>query len=261
MHSVTRKKLTQKYYSKRAKDYDRQKTRTWSNRQGFAAEITDELIGALAGFKKRLVLEVGVGSGRNALPLLANIEPQLVGLDLSLEMLRQAKTKTEPFKAKLALIQADAEHLPLTRNVFDAIICMSTMHYFSSTAKILQTLRATMNEKGLLVYGDLTLHETDDKGFLEKLEKTISKAHARYFKPSAMKNLIENSGFHVARMRTISYRKSYRSLMEDKGEYFDVSPEQLTACIQTADAQAKNQYGLTDTELTLYYTMIVAAKN
>jgi ubiquinone/menaquinone biosynthesis C-methylase UbiE len=219
------------------------------------------LTSALAGFKKRLVLEVGVGSGRNALPLLANVKPQLVGLDLSLEMLQQAKTKAKPFKENLTLIQADAEHSPFTRSIFDAIVCMSTMHYFSSTEKILQTLRATMNEKGLLAYGDLTLHEMDDKGFLEKLEKTISKAHARYFKPSEIKNLIETSGFHVARMKTISYRKSYRSLMEDKGEYFNVSSEQLTACIQTADAETKSQYDLTDTELTLYYTMILATKD
>ena len=69
------------------------------------------------------------------------------------------------------------------------------------------------------------------------------------------------SGFHVARMKTISCRKSYCSLMEDKGGYFDVSPEHLTACIQTTDADAKKQYGLTDTELTLHYTMIVATKN
>ena len=261
MEGIARKRLVREYYSKRAKDYDRQKSRTWRSTQGFAAEITDELTKGLAGFKNRLVLEVGVGSGRNALPLLANIRPQFVGLDLSLEMLRQAKTKAEQFKKNLTLIQADAEHLPFTRSVFDAIVCMSTMHYFSSTEKILQTLRATMNEKGLLAYGDLTLHEMDDKGFLEKLEKTISRAHARYFKPSEIKNLIETSGFQVARMKTISYRKSYRSLMEDKGEYFNVSPDQLTACVQTADAEAKNQYGLTDTELTLYYTIIVATKN
>jgi len=261
MESVARKRLIQEYYSKRAKDYDKQKNRTWRSSQGFATEIVDELSSVLAGSKKRLFLEVGVGSGRNALPLLANVKPKLIGLDLSLEMLQQTKTKAEPFKKNLTLIQADAEHLPLTRNVFDAIICMSAMHYFSSTAKILQTLRATMNEKGLLVYGDLTIHEMDDVGFLEKLEKAISKAHARYFKPTAIKNLIENSGFHVTRMRTISYRKSYRSLMEDKGEYFKVSPEQLTKYIQTADAQANKQYGLTGTELTLYYTMIVATKN
>jgi hypothetical protein len=55
--------------------------------------------------------------------------------------------------------------------------------------------------------------------------------------------------------------KCARSLMEDKGEYFNVSPGQLTMCIQTADAKAKRQYGLTDTELTLHYTIIVATKD
>ena len=261
MHNVARKRLIRGYYSKRAKDYDRQKSRTWSNSQGFAVEITNELTGVLAGLKNRLVLEVGVGSGRNALPLLANIEPQLVGLDLSREMLQQTKIKTEPFKKNLALIQADAEHLPFKRSIFDAIVCMSTLHYFSSPEKVLHTFRAAMQRNGLIMYGDLTLHELDHREFLEKLEKTVSKAHSRYFKPSEIKKLIETSGFWVTRMKTIAYRKSYRSLMEDKGEYFNVSPEQLTDCLQTADDDAKSQYGLTDTELTLYYTMIVAAKN
>ena len=261
MENVARKRLIQEYYSKRAKDYDRQKNRTWRSSQGFAIEITGELMSALAGFKKRLLLEVGVGSGRNAIPLLASIEPKLVGVDISLEMLQQARTKAKPFKKNFMVIQGDVEHLPLARNVFDAIVCMSTMHYFSSTTDILQALRAAMNEKGLLVYGDLTLHEMDSRGFLDKLEKTISKAHARYFKPSEIKNLIEKSGFRVARMKTISYRKAYSSLMEDKAEYFKVPPKQLTGCIQKADSETKHQYGLTDTELILYYTMIVATKN
>ena len=150
MHSVARKRFIQEYYSKRANDYDRQKSRTWRSSQGFTPEITDELTSALAGFKKRLVLEVGVGSGRNALPLLANVKPQLVGLDLSQEMLQQAKTKAKPFKENLTLIQADAEHLPFKRNIFDAIVCMSTLHYFSSPEKVLHTFGATMQSNGLI---------------------------------------------------------------------------------------------------------------
>ena len=90
------------------------------------------------------------------------------------------------------------------------------------------------------MYRDLTLHQLDDKGSLEKLEKTISKAHTRYWKPSEIKKLIENSGLYVIKMKTISYKKSYRSLMEDKGEYFNISLEQLIACAQTADAEEKD---------------------
>jgi hypothetical protein len=133
------------------------------------------------------------------------------------------------------------------------------MHYFSSASEVFQTLKAAM--KSLLVFGDLTIHEKDDNRFLEKLEKTVSEAHNRYFKPSETRTFLENNGFHVARMKTVSYRKSYLSLMEDKGEYFHVSAEQLTMCIRAADAQAKSQYGLTDTELTLYYTVVVATNN
>jgi ribosomal protein S3 len=48
--------------------------------------------------------------------------------------------------------------------------------------------------------------------------------------------------------------------MEDKGEYFNVPTETLQKRIHEATAQAKTQYGLTNTELTLYYTITVALK-
>jgi hypothetical protein len=93
MDNVARKKLIQKYYSKRSKDYDRQKNRTWKSDRGFGNGVFDELLTALKEFRNRPLLEVGVGSGRNALPLLEKVKPQLVGLDLSKEMLRKTKTK------------------------------------------------------------------------------------------------------------------------------------------------------------------------
>jgi hypothetical protein len=62
-------------------------------------------------------------------------------------------------------------------------------------------------------------------------------------------------------MKTISYRKAYRSLLEDKGEYFNVSPTELDECIHGADAGARRRYALSNNELTLYYTIIVAVKD
>jgi len=260
MVSLSRKKLIQRYYSARAKDYDRQKSRTWKTSRGFGNEVTDELHSALKGFGGRLVLEVGVGSGRNALPLLEKIRPQLVGLDLSKEMLQAAKTKMTPFKQNSNLILGDADHLPFTNRAFEAIICMSTMHYFESQARMLQKFSKILKEKGVFVYGDLTIHEMDSHGFFEALERTLSKAHTKYFKPSEMKRLIETNGFRIVKTKTIAYRKSHQALMEDKGEYFDVKPEQLNEHVHAATPDVREQYGLTATELTLYYTVIVAVR-
>lgn len=260
MNNAARKKLILKYYSKRSKDYDRQKSRTWQSSQGFGNEVFDELLTALEGFRNRLVLEVGVGSGRNALPLLEKAKPQLVGLDLSKEMLKQAKTKMSSFKHCLDLILADGEHFPFMNHAFDALICMSTMHYFASQRRILQRFRNALEENGTLVYGDLTVGEMDNQGFFEGLERTLSKAHARYYKPSEIKRLMEKQGFHIQKMKTITYRKTYSALMEDKGRYFGVTAETLHGYIERATAKAKEQYALTNTEMTLFYTLITAKK-
>jgi ubiquinone/menaquinone biosynthesis C-methylase UbiE len=260
LNNAARKKLVLKYYSKRSKDYDRQKSRTWKSSQGFGNEVFDELLTALEGFRNRLVLEVGVGSGRNALPLLEKAKPRLVGLDLSKEMLKHARTKMSSFKDCLDLILADGEHLPFMNHAFDALICMSVMHYFASQRRILQRIRSALKENGTLVYGDLTVREMDNQGFFEGLERILSKAHARYYKPSEIKRLMNNQGFRVLKMKTVVYRKSYNALMEDKGQYFGVTPETLHRYIERATAKAKEQYALTSTEMTLFYTVITAKK-
>jgi ubiquinone/menaquinone biosynthesis C-methylase UbiE len=260
MSKVTRKKIIQQYYSRRAKDYDRQKSRTWKTSQGFGTEVIEEILEPLAEFRNRLVLEIGVGSGRNALPLMEKVKPRFVGLDLSREMLELARKKMAGYRQSLDLILADAEYLTFANTTFDAIMGMSTMHYFESQEAILGKFTAALKEKGVFIYGDLSVHEADDQGFFEKLERMLSKAHARYYKPTEMRKIMERNGFHVHKSKTVAYRKSYRSLMEDKGEYFNVAIEALQKCLHEATVKAKAQYGLTNTELILYYTIITAIK-
>ena len=260
MANSTRKKTVQRYYSSRAKDYDHQKSRTWKSENGFGAEILDEVLNAFAGFENKLLLEVGVGSGRNANPLLEKIRPCFIGLDLTREMLHKARNKLLAYRHHSELILGDAEHLPFLADAFDAILCMSTMHYFEDQKKTLEDYGQLLKEGGTFVYGDLSPHEADNREFFETLERTISRAHRRYYKASETKRLLETHGFHVARMKTIAYKKSYNALIEDKGKYFDISPEALRKHVQTASKDAKEQYALTVTELTLFYTVITATR-
>lgn len=218
------------------------------------------MLGALRDLSGALLLEIGVGSGRSALPILDRVRPRFVGLDLSKEMLEKAKTKLAPFRSSCELIQGDAEYLPFVAEAFDAIVCMSTMHYFEHQDRTAKEFWEVLREKGIFVFGDLAVHESDREGFLERLERTVSKAHAGYCKPLETKRLLEESGFHISRIETFAYKKLLFSLMEDKGSYFDVPPEALDECLKSASTEAKKQYVLTDTEMTLYYTVIVAQK-
>lgn len=260
MDTIAHKKIVQKYYSKRAEDYDGQKVTTWKSKQGFGAEILNGITDALAGLENKPVLEVGVGSGRIGFPLLEKVKPWLVGLDLSREMLELAKTRMTHYKRKFNLILGDAEHLPFLNSVFDGIVCISIMHYFVFPERSLAEFSRTLKEEGVFVYGDVTIHELDNQQFLDKLEKTLSQAHARYCTPSEMRKLLENQGFLFSEIKVIPYRKSYLSLMEDKGKYFDVKTETLHKCIKDATTNEMKLYSIDSNELTLFYTLIIALK-
>ena len=260
MANSTRKETIQKYYSIRAKDYDQQKSRTWKSENGFGTEILDELQNAFTGFQNKLLLEVGVGSGRNAKPLLEKIKSCFIGLDLTREMLNNARNKLLAYRQHSELILGDAEHLPFVAEAFDAILCMSTMHHFEDQEKTIEDYGRLLKEGGTFVYGDLSPHEADNQEFFETLERTMSRAHGRYYKASEMQRLLETHGFHVSRRKTIAYKKSYDALIEDKARYFDISPEALRKYVHAASKDAKQQYALTDTELTLFYTVITATR-
>lgn len=260
MVNAYRKKIIQRYYTVRSKDYDKQKSRTWKSDKGFGKEVLNELLGTFASFDGKLLLEIGVGSGRNAKPLLEKVKLQLIGLDLTKEMVLTAKNKLLGHRKCVDLVVADAEHIPFKTAAFDGILCVSTMHYFEHQEDTLDNAAQALKNEGTFFYGDLSPHESDDQEFFEKLERTISKAHFRYHKPSEMKNLFNQHGFRVTKLKSISYRKSYESLIEDKADYFGIEPERFCRYIREANLEAKNQYELTQTELTQFYTIIVAVK-
>ncbi|MGA9388490.1 MAG: methyltransferase domain-containing protein [Candidatus Bathyarchaeia archaeon] len=260
MNVVARKRVVQEYYSRRARDYDGQKIRTWKSRQGFGDEVFRGLINSLEGLKGKRVLEVCVGTGRTSLPLLEKVKPWLVGLDLSREMLKVAEAKMSAFKDMSSLIMGDAEHVPFKSGVFDALICTSAMHYFAYPERLLAEFSRSLRKNGVLVFGDLTLHELDNRGFLNRLEKTVSRVHESYSKPSEVKRMLEGSGFEVSFADTVVYSKRFDCLIKDKARYFGVKPEAVSECVEAASLDERKLYSIGSDELTLFYTLIKAVK-
>ncbi|HMC40710.1 MAG TPA: class I SAM-dependent methyltransferase [Acidimicrobiales bacterium] len=85
--------------------------------------VTDLLFRELAG--KGLTLEIGVGTGRIALPL-AQRGIDLIGADLSHAML--ARLAANAGEASLAIAVADATRLPLTDSSVGAVLACHVLH-------------------------------------------------------------------------------------------------------------------------------------
>jgi len=259
-NSNTRKKIVQQYYSRRARDYDWQKARTWKNEAGFGTAVLNEIVGATLWTETGLGLEVGIGSGRVSLPLVKETKLSIVGLDLSKQMLRLVKRKICRFKARVDLILGDAEHLPFRNESFNLLLCVSTLHYFDSLHESLMEFSRVLKTSGVFIYGDVVMHEKDTEEFMNKLEKTLSPAHGRYHKPSKMKKLLEEHGFQLTKTKTIPYRKRYASLVEDKGKYFHVKPCRVSKFIGKATNEQKALYEMSKDEMTLFYSIICGTK-
>ncbi len=92
------------------------------------ARITDSMRDILAGCST--VLDVGVGTGRFARPLIDR-GFRVVGADISLPMMRVAKQK-----GLKDLVRADARMLPLRDRTFDSVIMVHLLHLVDNWASI-----------------------------------------------------------------------------------------------------------------------------
>jgi len=258
--SVTHRKIVREYYSKRTHDYDRQKTRTWKSEAGFEASILKEIIKAVPKTGSGLALEVGVGSGRISLPLIKETRLRIVGFDMSKDMLNLAKKKTGSHHKRFNLFLGDLEFLPFRNDSFSSLACVSTLHYLSSPRHAFSEFSRVLKKGGVFIYGDVTIHEMDIDGFLDKFEKTISPAHGKYCKPSEIEKLMEGCGIQMIKTETIPYKKPYESLIEDKAIYFGVTPQVVHNFVTKATKKQKTLYKMNEDEMTLFYTTISGLK-
>lgn len=69
------------------------------------------------------VLDAGCGYGRIAVPLAAH-GFSVVGVDLSPEMLREARSRAARAGVKVPCVLGSMAHLPYDNNSFDAVLCL-----------------------------------------------------------------------------------------------------------------------------------------
>lgn len=96
------------------------------------------------------VLEIGIGTGRIALPL-APFVGKLFGVDLSRPMMKRLITKrgAEP----VFVAEGDATRLPFGAGVFDAVVAVHVFHLISAWQNALAEAARVLKPGGLLLSG------------------------------------------------------------------------------------------------------------
>jgi SAM-dependent methyltransferase len=119
---------------------------------GIAVEVSQAAIALLPRGAASTVLEVGVGTGRIARPLLAG-EVKVVGLDVSRNMMDRLLATLPSGVGRPALVQAAAEALPFAAGVFDAAVSVHVFHLLVDWRIALAEVRRALRPGGVFLAG------------------------------------------------------------------------------------------------------------
>ena len=98
----------------------------------------------------KLVLEVGVGTGRFT-TWLAERDLEVIGVDISKEMLRKAKRKTQN-SSKIHLILADANFLPFRKGIFDTCVSINVINHIPNVDTFLKEIKHVIKPGGFFIF-------------------------------------------------------------------------------------------------------------
>ena len=100
------------------------------------------------------VLDVGCGTGAFEERIVATgVDNEIVGVDLSTEMLAQARAK-HASHPQIMFRQADVHALPFDTGRFDVVVSASTFHYFDNPERALAEMARVLRPGGRLVILD-----------------------------------------------------------------------------------------------------------
>ncbi|MBC8249546.1 MAG: class I SAM-dependent methyltransferase [Anaerolineales bacterium] len=137
-------------YDRAAGAYDTVKARSARHDR---RRVALPLARALSDVAHPLVLDVATGTGR--VPLLLADWPffggHIIGLDLSSNMLDQAKQRTREFRDVISLTRQDALFLSFADNTFDAVSCLEGLELFPRSDKALQEMARVLRPGGVLL--------------------------------------------------------------------------------------------------------------
>ncbi len=116
-----------------------------------------------------VVLEVGVGTGRIALPL-AGYVASVYGVDISRPMLKRLRQKQ--IDEAMYVAEGDTTRLPFAASVFDAVMSVHVFHLISNWADAVDEVARVLKPGGILIYAGGGGSPLRDKLYRTKLSYT-----------------------------------------------------------------------------------------
>lgn len=116
-----------------------------------ADAITEAIIQQLDKAGAPHLLEVGIGTGRIARPILARGR-RVTGVDISKEMMSRLRDQLTPQHVTPDLVYGDATRLPLRDNSFAAILTVHVLHLVADPGAAIAEIRRVLSPDGVYLH-------------------------------------------------------------------------------------------------------------
>jgi len=171
-------------------------------------------------------LDIGCGKG-NITVLLASLGYSIIGIDISLENIKVAKSKAN-YKNNPTFLVGDAENLPL-KGGFDFIILSEVLEHLNCPEKALIQCNEVLREDGLLIvtvpngYGPYALifDHFRNKVVSKIFPKIGHSDHVQAFTLSKIRNLLEDVGFEIIDIKHSDFISFLPFLAKSRFAYYD----------------------------------------
>jgi len=124
---------------------------SWDFAQDFQDERNEILMSLAPRGTELRAVDLGCGTGI-ILDLLAQRYAEVVGLDVSLEMLEGFDT--ERLGDELLLLRGDMANLPMAPDSFDVVVCRSALHHMDDEVAVLAEICRVLRPGGSLILGE-----------------------------------------------------------------------------------------------------------
>jgi len=184
-----------RWFDRRAGSYESGVTSRWRD------PVQRESLEALRLGAEDRLLDVGCGTGA-ACRSAASVTASVVGIDLSPEMVRQARE----FASGLANVHfeiADSEHLPFDDGAFTAVVCSNSFHHYPDPGRAVGEMTRVLAPGGRLVLGDACSDRTAARiadVFLRRFEP----GHVRLYRSDELGAFVRGAGLSRVELRRLS---------------------------------------------------------
>jgi SAM-dependent methyltransferase len=161
-------------------------------------------------------LELGVGTGRIALPLVSRGFPY-TGVDISAEMMQRLMAKAPADAGNLTLVEGDVTDLPFGDDAFDVVLTVHLLHLVPEWRTALSEIQRVLAPGGAFVHGGNAHVPGAPGGEIRRQWRDISRSLGAPLRPEygsreAVEAALIESGARLAVYRVVRWQAEVRPL-------------------------------------------------